>query len=272
MGNSVLLTSCLFQHTPGPHSCLLQRAGIETTAIRGPLPESELQEALGEFDALLCDNDDVTGAVLEKACPRLRMISKVGASTRSIDLAACKRHGVEVATTSGINQHAVAEHTLGLILSLTRHIPASVEALREGRWRREPGNELHGRRLGVVGLGRIGQEVARLGRCFGMEVSAVTPNWPEEFAREHGIRRAENLTDLAGNSDILTLHPALTPDTIGMVSRKLLDRMRPGALLINTSRADLVDHCAVLEFLESGHLGGFASNDANSQDKQRLCR
>jgi D-3-phosphoglycerate dehydrogenase / 2-oxoglutarate reductase len=260
MGNSVLLTSCLFQNTPGPHSCLLHRAGIEAVPLRGPLPESELQKALGEFDALLCDNDDVTEAVLDKACPRLRLISKVGASTSSIDLAACERHGVKVATTAGINHHAVAEHTLGLILSLSRHIPAAVEALRNGRWRREPGNEMRGRHLGVVGMGRVGQEVARLGRCFGMEVSAYTQNWPEGFAREHGIQRAASLEELAASADVLSLHPALTPDTIGMVNRKLLRLMPPGALLVNTSRAALVDHPAVLESLESGHLGGFASD------------
>jgi D-3-phosphoglycerate dehydrogenase len=219
-----------------------------------------LLAALGAFDALLCDNDDVTAAVLAKACPRLRVISKVGASTSSFDTAACARHGVSLLTTTGINHHAVAELALGLILSLSRGIPASATALREGRWRRDPGNELRGRRLGIVGLGRIGQEVAKLAGCFGMVISAVTPNWPHDFAATHGIQRRDSVLELAENSDVLTLHPALSPDTVAMIGRDVLRAMPAGSILINTSRAALVDHQAVLEALDSGHLGGFASD------------
>lgn len=260
MAPSVLLTSCLFQNTPGPHQTILKQADLRVVPLRGPLPESEMLSALGEFDALLCDSDDITTAVLDRACPRLRIISKVGSSTASIDLDACARHGVAVTTTTGINHHAVAELTLGLILSLARQIPATADALKAGRWRREPGNELRERELGIVGLGRIGQEVARLGRAFGMKVRAFARHWPEEIAREIGVLRAESLLDLAASADVLTLHPALNPSTNGMVNRALLRVMPPGALLVNTSRAALVDHAAVLEALESGHLGGFASD------------
>jgi D-3-phosphoglycerate dehydrogenase / 2-oxoglutarate reductase len=260
MPPSLLLTSCLFQNTPGPHQDVLARSGLRVTPLRGPLPESELRSALGGHQALLCDSDDVTESVLEAACPALRVISKVGSSTSSIDLAACSRRGVEVLTTTGINHHAVAELTLGLILALARNIPGSAAALREGRWRREPGNELRGRRLGVVGLGRIGLEVARLGRAFGMEVAAFARTWPQEAAAEMAIQRAASLRELAGRSDILTLHPALTAATIGMVDAGLLAALPPGALLVNTSRAALVDHHAVLAALQSGRLGGFASD------------
>jgi D-3-phosphoglycerate dehydrogenase / 2-oxoglutarate reductase len=260
MAPSVLLTSCLFRNTPGPHQAVLGQADLRVTPLRGPLPESELLTALGEYDGLLCDDDDVTAAVLDRACPRLKIISKVGSSTTSIDMEACARHGVTVTTTTGINHHAVAELTIGLILSLARQIPATTEAIKSGRWRREPGNELRDRELGIVGLGRIGQEVARLARAFGMKVRAFARNWPEEVAREIGVLRAESLLDLAATADVLTLHPALNPSTNGMVDRALLRVMPPGALLINTSRAALVDHNAVLEALESGHLGGFASD------------
>ncbi|MFM7179893.1 MAG: phosphoglycerate dehydrogenase [Verrucomicrobiales bacterium] len=260
MAPSVLLTSCLFRNTPGPHQAVLSQAGLRVTPLRGPLPESELLAALGDYDGLLCDDDDVTAAVLDRACPRLKIISKVGSSTTSIDMEACARHGVTVATTTGINHHAVAELTIGLILSLARQIPATTEAIKSGRWRREPGNELRDRELGIVGLGRIGQEVARLARAFGMKVRAFARHWPEEVAQEIGVLRAESLLDLASTADVLTLHPALNPSTNGMVDRELLRAMPPGALLINTSRAALVDHNAVLEALESGHLGGFASD------------
>lgn len=260
METSILLTSCLFQNTPGPHSALLARAGFKVTPLRGPLPESELLAAVGKFDALLCDTDDVTSAVLERARPRLRMISKVGSSTSSIDTAACAKHGIEVVTTTGINHHAVAELTIGLILSLSRSIPILSESLRDGRWKREPGNELRGRRLGVVGLGSIGREVASLARCFGMEVSAFTQHWPEEFAAERQIQRAASLQELASRSDILTLHTPLGPKTEGMVDQQILKALPPGALLINTSRAGLVDHDAVLASLNTFHLGGFASD------------
>ena len=260
MAASVLLTSCLFRNTPGPHQSVLSQAGLRVTPLRGPLPESELISALGEYDGLLCDDDDITAAVLDRACPRLKTISKVGSSTNSIDTVACARYGVTVATTSGINHHAVAELTMGLILSLARQIPSTTEAVKAGRWRREPGNELRGRELGIVGFGRIGQEVARLARAFGMNVRAFARHWPEEVAAEIGVSRADSLPGLASSADVLTLHPALNPSTVGMVDRALLQAMPPGALLINTSRAALVDHGAVLEALENGHLGGFASD------------
>lgn len=260
MSPSLLLTSCLFQNTPGPHVGLLARAGLRTVPMRGPLPESELIAALGDHDALLCDTDDITAAVLETACPRLKVISKVGASTRSIDLEACKRHGVTVLTTSGVNHHAVAELTIGLILALSRNIPSSAQALRAGLWVRDPGHELRDRRLGVVGLGRVGKEVARLGHAFGMRVAACCRSWPDEFAASLGIERAPNLAALAARSDVLTLHPTLSPETIGMVDAEVLAALPPGALLVNTSRAAVVDSRALLAALESGHLGAYASD------------
>lgn len=257
MPATVLLTSCLFQNTPGPHQELMAKAGLRLVPLRGPLPESELRQAVGDCDGLLCDTDDVTARVVEAAVPRLRLISKVGASSASIDLDACRSHGIEVMTTTGINHHAVAEHTLGLILSLARNIPASFQGLREGRWPRDPGNELRGRRLGILGFGRIGREVARLGAAFGMEVTAFARHGAEAV---DGVAPAATVEELVGHCDILSLHAPLSPETFQLVDAKLLAQLPPGALVVNTARAALVDHGAILDALESGRLGGYASD------------
>lgn len=260
MKRNLLLTSCLFQSTPGPHQVLLAEAGFRVTHLRGPLPESELLDALPGHDALMCDTDDVTDEVLALATPQLKVISKVGSSTASIDLEACRRRGVEVLTTSAINHHAVAEQTMALMLALSRHIVPLANAMRDGRWRRDPGNELRGRTLGIVGLGRVGREVARLGCAFGMHVAGYGNHWPDDFAAEFSMVRHPTLESLASAADILSLHNTLAPETRHMVDAALLRLMPPGALLVNTSRAGLVDHRAVLAALERGDLGGYASD------------
>ncbi len=260
MSHSVLLTSCLFQSTPGAHRALLGRSGLEVTHLRGPLPASELGGALRGHEALVCDNDDVTAEVLSGAVPDLRVISKVGSSTSSIDLEACRRHNVQVLTTSSINHHAVAEQTFALILSLSRRVVPLANAIREGKWRREPGNELRGRRLGILGLGRIGLEVAGLGRAFGMQVLGYGKFWPDEEAARLGIERMPDPAALASECDILSLHTSYRAETHYIANDDLISALPPGALLINTSRAALVDPGAVLAALQSGHLGGFASD------------
>jgi len=260
MNRNLLLTSCMFQSTPGPHQVMLAQAGFRVTHLRGPLPESELLAALPGHEALMCDTDDVTTQVIEAAAPQLRLIAKVGSSTASIDLDACQTHNVTVLTTSAINHHAVAEQTLALILALSRHIVPHANAIRDGRWRRDPGNELRGRTLGIVGMGRIGREVARLGSAFGMRVAGFGHHWPDSFAEEFSIVRHPSLESLAADADILSLHCRLDADTRHMVDTALLRLMPPGALLVNTSRAGLVDHRAVLAALDRGDLGGYASD------------
>jgi glyoxylate reductase len=196
----------------------------------------------------------VTRAVLE-ACPRLKIVANAAVGYDNIDVAAARERGVFVANTPGVLDRATADLTWALILACCRRVVEADRFLRDGRftgW--EPdlflGMDLEGATLGIVGMGRIGTEVGRRAAAFGMRVAyhsraAVDPPYPAE---------AMGLDDLLSAADVLTLHVPLTPATRGLLGRERLRRMKPGAVLVNTSRGPVVDEEAVAELLASGHL------------------
>src|ERR1700722_16810512 len=183
----VLLTTTSFQDTPGVHHDLLARAGFDIVRGRGPLAEARMLELAGQFDAYLCGDDALTRAVIQKSLPRLKVISKYGIGLDRIDLKAATDLKVPVLFTPGVNHTTVAEHTFALLLAAVRNLVVEANHVAQGGWTRITGTELCGKTLAIVGLGRIGREVAVRARAFGMEPVAFGHHWDEEFAREHGI-------------------------------------------------------------------------------------
>lgn len=206
-------------------------------------------------DILVVRSTQVTEAMLDAG--RLSLIVRAGAGVNTIDVAAASRRGIYVSNCPGRNSIAVAELAFGLILALDRRIPDNVADLRAGRWNKKEYSKargLYGRTLGLLGCGSIGQEMARRAGAFGM----TTVVWSPRFAREgaaaiEALPRDLHVTVLpsaeavAAQSDILSVHLALTPDTRNCVGASILDRLRPGALFINTARAEIVDHAALAE-------------------------
>lgn len=260
MRTRILLSTCSFQDTPGPHHEKLAAQGYELVCERGPLSEKRMLELAGEFDGFLCGDDAITRAVLEKSLPRLRVISKYGIGLDKIDLDATRDHGIPVLFTPGVNHTTVAEHTFCLLLALTKNLVESVNATRRGEWLRLTGHELWGKRLGLIGLGRIGQEVARRACAFGMEVHGFGNFWPDEFAAQHGIVRHATIASLLANVDIVSPHTKLAAGTRHLLNRETLALLPQGAIIVNTGRGELVDSAAVLEALESGRLAGYATD------------
>jgi len=256
----ILLSTTSYQDTPGAHHDLLASQGYEIVRERGPLPESRMLELAGEFDGFLCGDDDITHAVLTKCAPRLKVISKYGIGLDKINLSACQEFGVPVLFTPGVNHTTVAEHTFCLLLALVRNLVDSVTATRAGQWTRITGNELWQKKTGVIGLGRIGQEMIRRCRGFEMEVHAYGNYWPEEFCASMQVVRHETIGSLLAAVDILSLHTMLSASSRHLINADRLAYLKKGALLINTSRAELVDSAAVLAALNSGHLGGYAAD------------
>jgi D-3-phosphoglycerate dehydrogenase / 2-oxoglutarate reductase len=256
----ILLSTTSYQDTPGAHHDLLNSQGYEIVRERGPLNEARMLELAGEFDGFLCGDDDITEAVLAKCGPRLKVISKYGIGLDKIDLSACKERRVPVLFTPGVNHTTVAEHTFCLLLALVRNLVDSVVATRAGKWTRITGNELWQKRVGVVGLGRIGQEMVKRCRGFEMEVHGFGNYWPEDFARQQRITRHESLDAMLPHVDILSLHTMLSHETRHLINAERIARLPQGAILVNTSRGELVDSAAVLEALNSGHLGGYATD------------
>jgi phosphoglycerate dehydrogenase-like enzyme len=188
--------------------------------------------------------------------PRLKLIVSTGARNASIDLEACAERGIQVLHT-GYHSYPTIEMTWALILAASRHVVREAEAVRSGDWQQTVGTGLHGKTLGVLGLGRVGGEVARIGAAFGMRLLAWSPNMTPERAAAHGAS-AVSKEQLLRESDVLTIHMVLSPKTRGLVGAADLALMKRTALLVNTSRGPLVDEAALVDALRGRRIAGAA--------------
>lgn len=194
------------------------------------------------------------GADLFERLEHLELLVTTGAANASIDVAAAVRHGVMVCGTRSLPSPA-AEMTWALLLALVRQVPDSDRDVREGRWQTTMGDDLAGRTLGVVGLGRLGRRVARVALAFDMEVLAWSQNLDADAARALGVQPTSK-EDLLTRADVVSLHLRLSDRTRGLIGARELGLMKPTAYLVNTSRGPLVDETALVEALASGSLGG----------------
>jgi D-3-phosphoglycerate dehydrogenase len=246
----------VFSGTPA-HERLKSLGSVRVFTEPGAHQEAELARRIADAEAVI--NIRASSRFTKSlfgACPRLRLISVWGTGTDNIDLEAASRHGVTVCNTAGVNASAVAEHTLALILAVARRIPQNDRQMREGGWPRETTiSALYGKRLGVFGLGAIGSRVVQLGRALDMEPLGWSFRGDSERIRALGARPAEK-EELLAEADVVSLHLRLTPETNGFLGRRELRLMRPGAILVNTARAALVQREALLEALGEKRLLG----------------
>lgn len=253
----VIATARSFCNTPGPHihylrdnDCQLdQKAGIH------PLSADELAALIPGYHGAILGLDDCDATVIEKT-DALKVISRYGSGVDQVDLEAAARRGIAVTNAPGANRIAVAELAIGLMFALARSIPQVASAAKSGVWKRSAGWELTGKTLGVIGFGAIGREVASRAVGLGMDVLAYDPVWKVDVS---GVRRVD-LPTVIDNSDVITLHTALTADTDHLINAAQIARMRPGVYLINTARGDLVDENALYEALKSGKVAGAAAD------------
>ena len=223
---------------------------------RADVSVKDLPAAARDATVLVVRSKQVTAEVFDGAAA-LSLVVRAGAGVNTIDVAAASRRGVYVANCPGQNSIAVAELAIGLVLSLDRRIPDNVALLRAGKWDKKGFSEaqgVFGRTIGLVGFGAIAREVAVRARALGMRVVAWSRSLGDALAKEHGVERAKDLLSLAREADFLSLHLALTKETRGLVSREVLGAMRPGAALVNTARAEVVDQEALLEAVRAGRI------------------
>jgi D-3-phosphoglycerate dehydrogenase len=236
----------------------LRKHGLEVDVV-GSLDERALAARLGEYEGLIVRSaTKVTRATLENA-GRLEVIGRAGAGVDTIDVDAATERGVIVMNTPGGNTTAVAEHTLALLLTMARHVAVADATMKAGRWekKRLQGVELFGKTLGVLGLGRIGGEVARRALGFRMQVIAFDPYLTREAAERLGVESVE-LDDLLARSDFITIHTPLTGDTRHLLGDAELARVKPGVRLINCARGGIIEERALVRALESGRVAGAA--------------
>jgi D-3-phosphoglycerate dehydrogenase len=232
------------------------------------LPDG-LAAALADADALVVRSAvQVDDALMEKA-PKLRVIGRAGVGVDNIDADAATRRGIVVMNTPGANAVAVAELTIGLMLALARKVPAANASMHAGKWEKKSlqGAELKGKTLGILGLGRVGLEVARRARAFGLEILGSDPFVSSAVARENGIVLV-SLDELFARADYLTLHVGLTPQTTGIINAKTLAGMKKGVRIVNCARGELVEDAALAEALTSGQVAG-AALDVFSEEPPR---
>ena len=237
---------------------LLRAEGWDVDARTGRAPD-QLAADLADADALVVRSATKVTAPLIAAAPRLRVIARAGTGVDNVDVAAASARGIVVMNAPGANSISVAELAVGLILALARHLPAADAAMKQGKWEKKKflGEEIRNKTLGLAGLGRIGQEVARRAAAFGMRIIAHDPFISEQVAADLGVELV-SLDDLFTRADYLSLHMPSTEKTRHLVSADRLAGARKGIRIINTARGDLIDENALADAIESGQVAGAA--------------
>ncbi len=259
MTERIVISCRQLQRTLADHRPRLDERGAELIlpAVEQQLTEPELLELLPGVDGIIAGDDHLTRTVLERA-DRLRIVSKWGVGTDSIDLVAAAELGIRVTNTPGMFGDEVADVVIGYLVMLARHLHTIDAAARAGEWAKPTGVSLAGRTLGVVGLGHIGQGVARRALAMGMRVlgSEVDPG-NRASASELGVE-VTSVESLLAASDVVSLNAPLTPDTRHLLNADTLALMQRGASVINTARGGLIDEPALVAALRSGQVGAAA--------------
>ena len=237
---------------------MLRAEGWNVDARTGRAPE-QLATDVADAEAIVVRSATKVTAPLIHAAPRLRVIARAGTGVDNVDVPAASTRGIVVMNAPGANSISVAELALALMLALARHVPAADAAMKQGKWEKKKflGEEVREKTLGLAGLGRIGQEVARRAASFDMRIIAHDPFISEDVAGDLGVELV-SLDDLFARSDFLSLHMPSTPTTKNIVNAERLKKAKKGIRIINTARGDLIDESALADAIESGHVGGAA--------------
>ncbi len=229
--------------------------------------DGDLEAQIGLYDAIIIRSATKLTADLIERGERLKVIGRAGVGVDNVDVEAATRRGIVVANAPESTVISAAEHTIGLLLALSRNIPQAHAALKEGRWERSRygGLEVADKTLGVLGFGRIGQQVARRAAGLQMRVVAYDPFVSKERFRELGVEQAESPERIFETADFITLHLPLTAETRGSIGAEAFARMKPGVRLVNAARGELVDEDALLDALRSGQVAGVALDVFSSE-------
>jgi phosphoglycerate dehydrogenase-like enzyme len=256
--SKVLITPATLAGIEGAYLTVLREAGFEVLypPFVRQLTEDEIFQQLKGVSAVLAGSEPYTPRVLA-AHPQLKVIARAGVGYDAVNTPAASEHGIVVCITPGTNQDAVAEHTFALILGVAKNLVPQHLGTKTGKWPRQANLPLRGRTLGIAGLGRIGKAVALRGAAFGMKLLAYEPFPDHQFLAQHRVTLV-TMEKLFAESDYLTIHVPLTPESKYLVNKKSLATMKPGAFLINTARGGLVCEADLAEALKAKKIRGAA--------------
>jgi len=237
---------------------LLRSAGFEVilNPYKRKLKPEEIVALASDCDGIIAGVEQITEEVL-RSLPKLKAISRCGVGLDNVDLEAAEKRGILISNTPNAPSQAVAELTIALILNLLRKVSLSDRRVRNGQWKKEMGQLISGKTVGIIGLGRIGKRVTELLKSFEVKILASEPNPDKKWVRKNKINLV-SMDELLKESDIVTLHIPYTEQNRNLINSERLKIMKRGAILINTSRGGLIDEMALYQALKSGHLGGAA--------------
>ncbi|MCL2492577.1 MAG: phosphoglycerate dehydrogenase [Clostridiales bacterium] len=252
----VLITPRSFGKTDSALFDLLNENGISYRCndTGNILSEDDMTDAIADCDGVIVGVDPLTAYVMSKA-PHLKAIAKYGVGTDNIDLDYCGKNGIRVSVTQGANSDAVADFAFALMLALSRKIIQIDSKCKTGDWTKIVTNDVFGRTLGLFGLGTIGKKAAERATGFAMKIIAYDPYWDEAFAEKHNITYADPDT-ICSESDFISLHIPLEPETKNIIDERRISLMKPDAFLINTARGGLINEDALLVALKNRRIGG----------------
>lgn len=260
----VLITSRSFGKIGNKAQQILENAGIEIVNKSVGFDQAEFERIIPEFDALIIGAHEFEERDMER-CPKLKIICKHGVGLNNIRLEKAKELGIAVCNAPGTNSNAVADLTLGLMLSVARKISHSAALVREGVWKSHIGEDVYGKTVGLLGFGAIARKVANRVKGFDMQVLAYDPyvkELPEEYC---GFVKLCSLEEVISSCDFLSVHLPLTEETKYMIGAKEMAMMKPGSYIINTARGGIVNENDLYQALVSGHLNGAAMDVVESE-------
>lgn len=258
----ILVTSTSFQDTPGKHHELLKSKNFDLDFRRGPLSEAELLAMKWNYDGIIMGDDEYTKSVLQLAKDGgLKILSKYGVGLDKVDLPVAKELGIEVRNCPGLNHKTVAEHVYALLFTNLKNIFNEIQYTRKGEWKRLTGYEITGKTIAIIGLGKIGKEVARIAKCFDMKILTYDKFIDHEYVNQNGIQVISDLKKDLKEADIITLHCNLDESSTSLISKDILfNGTKDEVIIVNTARAHLVDRDALHSALKEKKIGAYLAD------------
>jgi D-3-phosphoglycerate dehydrogenase / 2-oxoglutarate reductase len=257
----ILLTSTSFQDTPGIHQDKLYNAGLEIDVLRGPVKEDALLPVIAKYDGIICGDDEITYKVMEKGMKgKLKIVSKYGVGLDKIDLIAAKELKMPVTNCPGVNHITVAEHVIALLFTYYKNIHLEYNITKSGGWDRLVGTEVFGKRIGILGLGKIGKEVAIRVQSLGLDVVVYDPYIDVDFIKKQGIKSVNTLKELVKDIDILSLSLPLIESTEGIIDLDILSNASNKLVIVNTSRALIVNQNSLIQALKLNKIKAYLTD------------
>ena len=258
----ILLTTTSFVDTPGSHQDLLNKSKFEVDVFRGPLKEEVLIPIISKYDGVICGDDEFTKKVLFNGKKgKLKVVSKYGIGLDKIDLIAAKEYKIPVFNTPGVNHVAVSEHIIALIFAYYKNIHLEHQITQDGNWDRLIGNEVYGKKIGILGLGRIGKELLKRAEAMGMKTLVYDPYLDIDYINNNNIKSVNSVEKLIKDDiDVLVLTLPLTDSTRGIINTDLINKAKKNMVIVNTSRALIVDQESLIYLLEQKKIKAYLTD------------